>query len=121
MLLTGCLYQSNHKMEINITKKLFIETIEELKKQVLHDRKCGDAFEVILPHDFTTGYNNSWVVNQLVKLLKVAKDDNHRDSWIEYYMWELNFGEDYKDGAVTENNKNIPLKTPEDLWNILKK
>ena len=51
-------------------------------------------------------------------LLKdIMKDE---DNWIEYYIYELNWGKDYEDGCIQDKNgNNIPLKTIEDLYNLL--
>lgn len=40
--------------------------------------------------------------------------------WISYYIYELNWGESWKEGMVTDKNgKDIPLKTTKDLYNLL--
>lgn len=106
-------------MSFTISKELFIETIGELEKQKIHDRKCSNAFKVLLPHDYTSGYDNHLLQEQLIKLLKVLTNDNHKDSWIEYFIWELDFGRLYKDGCVTILDKKVSLKTASDLWDLL--
>jgi hypothetical protein len=105
----------------SISKKLFIETINTIQKQIEYDRKCGEAFEVILPNDFITGYDNNLLISQLIKILEIATNDSERDGWIGYFIWELEFGKQYKDGCVTFEEKNIKLKTPSDLWDLLTK
>lgn len=114
-------YQDTTQMIITrtMTKELFIETIAEIEKQKIHDRKCSDAFQVILPHDYVSGYDNGYVREQLIKLLKIATNDNHKDSWIEYFIWELDFGRLYKEGCVKILDKNFTLKTASDLWDLL--
>lgn len=102
-----------------IDKGIFIETIEELKQQLDHDVRCGEAFTAILPNDFVSGYDNHWVVNQLIKMLKVITNDDSQHSWIEYYIWELDFGRKWKKGMVSVNGIDYKLKTTNDLWNII--
>lgn len=47
---------------------------------------------------------------------------NDKDQWIEYWVWELEFGERYEDGDVRSSDGSIiPLKTTEDLYNLLVK
>ena len=104
---------------IVFSKELFIETISEIEKQVRHDSKCSDAFQIILPSDWISSYDNYFLQNQLLKILQIAMNDNHKDSWIEYFMWELDFGNEYKTGCVTFHGKNFKLKTPSDLWDLL--
>ena len=101
------------------TKELFVETINEIEKQHRHDSKCSEAFRVILPNDYISNYANHWLQNQLVKVLQIAMNDNHKDSWIEYYMWELDFGVKYSKGCVKIQGKDFELKTASDLWDLL--
>ena len=42
------------------------------------------------------------------------------DGWISYWIYDLDFGAEYRDGCVKDaNGNNISLKTVEDLWKIL--
>lgn len=42
--------------------------------------------------------------------------------WIDYYVYELNFGESYQPGMVERaDGTEIPLETVEDLYNLLTK
>ena len=101
------------------SKELFIETINEIEKQHRHDSKCSEAFRVILPNDYISNYANHWLQNQLVKVLQIAMNDNYKHSWIEYYMWELDFGSKYYKGCVKIQGKDFELKTASDLWDLL--
>lgn len=107
-------------MKPKMRLELFTESIEALEKQSLHDNKCAEAFKTILPHDFVSQYNNSYISEQLIKLLKVSLSDNHRDSWIEYYIYELDFGKKYKKGCATNaDGSEINLSTAKDLYDFL--
>lgn len=57
------------------------------------------------------------LVDQLVDLLAHVFEDDL--SWISYWIFDLNFGENYVPGMVMTNGHNVPLKTIEDLWNLL--
>lgn len=47
---------------------------------------------------------------------------NDKDRWIYYWTFELDFGKDYEDGWVTQKDGTIiPLKTAEDLYDLLVK
>ena len=102
-----------------MTKELFIETIEAIKKQRDHDAKCHDAFSVLLPNDYVSGYDHHWILNQITKLLQVSTGQNGPNCWIEYYMWECDFGRNDIADSVTIQGKPIPLRTSEDLWNLI--
>ena len=101
------------------SKELFIETINALEKQHRHDVKCSEAFRVILPNDYISNYNNHWLQNQLVNILQIAMNDNVAHSWIEYFIWELDFGLKYSKGCVKIQDKDFELKTASDLWDLL--
>lgn len=51
-------------------------------------------------------------------LLKhIFEDEN---DWIEYWMWELDFGEKWHEGTVTEaDGSDIKLQSTEDLYRLL--
>ena len=56
--------------------------------------------------------------SDIITLLEIILDDE--GSWIDYWVNELNCGEDYTEGSVLDENESpIPLKTIQDLWNIL--
>lgn len=102
-------------------KKEFIKKINRLKEQFIYDEKAHKSFKQILKNDFVTNYDYDIVLSDYLDLLErsVSKDGKSYD-WIEYYIYELKFGEKYKDGCITDNLKNnIPLRTPEDLYNML--
>lgn len=106
--------------QIKMTRDLFIETMESIGKQLDHDFKCYEAFSTILPNDFVTGYDNHFILHQLIKLLEIAFGDCHKDSWIEYFIYELNFGKSYKDGDITnEDGTPIDLSTVDKLYDFL--
>jgi len=105
----------------NITKELFVDTINQIQKQVERDSKCSEAFKTLLPNDYVSGYDNSVLYNQIIKILQTIMNDDKHNSWIDYYIWELNFGEKYKDGFVILNGIHHELITPEDLYELLLK
>lgn len=105
---------------LTITKEIFVEILKNIQNQSEHDDKCNEAFKIILPETFGGYYNNSFIHSSLLYLLKTAFGDNHRDSWIDYFIYELEFGEKYKDGCATnKDGSNIDLSTSEKLYEFL--
>ena len=104
---------STIKTEI-IDYKTFERTILDLKEmeefyselEKVYGKYDGEAF--IMPPPF------NW---SPIKLLKAIFHDE--EDWIDYWVYELDYGKDYQDGDVIQNGKNIPLKTIEDLYNFL--
>lgn len=78
----------------------------------LHDlcREMYDIFDCEL--SFPT------MIDTVVLLLKIATNDT--DEWIDYWVYELDCGKDYTEGAVRyTDGEIIPLATVDDLWAIL--
>lgn len=100
-------------------KSTFIKCIDAIKKQDEHDTNCAnaiakyfDAFEANL------SYKNHWLQNALILVLQEEFEPNSGShSWIEYFLWEIEFGA--KDGKVAISGKSMPLKTPSDLYDLL--
>ena len=105
---------------MKITRKQFIQTIEALERQNRHDSKCSDALEKVFPDSEIILYDNSRIVSQTIKLLEELTND--KNEWIQYFIFEKDFGKNYKAGDVfDEEGKEIPLAKKTDLWRLLNK
>ena len=102
-----------------MTKELFIATINSIKKQIEIDRKNSSMLQEMFPDDsIYCGYNNSELFNALNKILKESMKDEY--DWIDYFIYELDFGEKYYDGCVLDRDKSIiNLSTAENLYEFL--
>ena len=102
-----------------MTKELFIATINSIQKQIEIDRKNSSMLQEMFPDDrIYCGYNNSELFNALNKILKESMKDKY--DWIDYFMYELDFGEKYYDGCVLDKDKSIiDLSTAENLYEFL--
>jgi len=55
-----------------------------------------------------------------VELLEYIFDDATFDGWISYYIFELNYGKDYKPGMIVDKDgSEIELKTTRQLYDFL--
>ena len=54
-----------------------------------------------------------------MNLLKTAFNDNHKDSWIDYFIWELDFGKKYKSGCITDKGKDVDISDSGKLYDFL--
>ena len=93
-------------------KKYLIETRKMLKLEERLDSVLND-----ISPDFG-GYHNE-IANDLI--IDMLRDITHDESdWIGYYIYELDWGEKYKDGMITDEFGSIvPLRTYDDLINLL--
>jgi len=68
-------------------------------------------------------YFGSWISlegeyeSKYLDLLKDVFDD--KEDWISYWVYELDFGKEAKKDTITDNGKNIPIKTIKDLYNLI--
>ena len=86
-------------------KETFVSIINAIEKQKEKDRKTPKIIEV--------------VTALIIDALKTEMCDS---DWIDYYMYKLDFGrKDVKLKAYDENGVEIPLSTPEDLYDLLEK
>lgn len=105
---------------ITITIKQFKSALQALQQQRIHDNECTKAIARVFPADhLICGYDNHYVAEALVTMLKQATDDDNRHSWIDYYIDELDFGRAWKERSITIDNKPVRLQTVDDLWDLL--
>lgn len=104
-----------------LSKETFIDTIKFIEKRASQ----VDEINTIFTEEFEDSifYPYSRYESKLVSILEEIFDDKE-NKWISYYLYELDCGKSYKDGDITEKDKDgnvriIPLKTPEDLYNLL--
>ena len=100
-----------------LNKKEFCEILNNIKKS----EECMDSLNTIFKEynkdirifDLLYGYSD------LIKVLRVMFNDEISEC-IDYWIYDLNFGDKYKDGCITEaDGTNIRLKTAEDLYDYL--
>lgn len=104
------------------SKKFFRECLSKIKQQLEFDIKCSHSIKMLFPSAFKANliYDNSRIVEQLIKVLKIAFKDNHKHSWIDYFIWELDFGKKNKYlKAIDKDGNDIPLYSASDLYNLL--
>lgn len=105
--------------QIIITYELFVDSIEAIRKQYDQDTQFGAAIEKAFPESSINPYKNHFLQNALVRLLQEAMNDSQAKSWLEYFMWELDFGRKYKDKTVQVQGQDYSLSSVKDLWSIL--
>ena len=102
---------------MKISKETFIEAINNIEKQHRIESDFSLAVNKYFSQDVDNSLPRNYIVDSLVKILQQHFKDEHFESWIEYYLWELDFGK--KDSKITVDNEKFILKTPEHLYNIL--
>ena len=101
-----------------ITKAMFIEIMNTIITLHREEEKFNSVLSEI-DEEFGGCFIHNKSINVLVKILRDLTNDENDN--IGYWLWELEFGEKYTEGCITEaDGTPIPLKTIEDLWNLLK-
>jgi hypothetical protein len=109
-------------------KETFVKAINALKEQ--HNKDGENS--VHLSKVFTQAFEGNLFIpniilsHALIEVLKTEMGDKgqckHINSWIEYFLWELDFGrrnDKYK--VYDRNREEIPMSTPEELYDFLSK
>lgn len=100
-----------------LTKKEFTDAMTAIVEQNAEDDIISKALNSICP--VTCFYGTKYATEGLLNLLKSTMKDTYE--WIEYWLYELECGEKYRAGSVTQDGKPIKLKTISDLYALLKK
>ena len=99
-----------------ITKTDFCQVIEDLKQ---NEEYLDDIRNVFKKHRRETQVYSTGLENTIINLLEALFKDEE-DNWIDYWIGELDVGEKYEEGTVTdEDGSIIPLKTAEELYDFL--
>ena len=95
-----------------LSRNYFKEHIQEL---IEHNSICTKL------EDVSNGGISLYQVSDLeavvVALLQYATRDKY--DWIPYWIYELNYGTDYRPGCVTLEGENVPLETADELYDCL--
>jgi hypothetical protein len=100
-----------------LTKKEFTDAMTAIIEQNAEDDKISKALSSICS-DYCF-YGTKHATKGLLDLLKSTMKDSYE--WIDYWLYELECGEKYKAGSITQDGKYIKLRTISDLYALLKK
>ena len=101
-----------------INKEEFINIIKGVERHI----RFLDALDRVAREygEEYTEFANLSCADLAIRALNYAVDEKEGCDDISYFCWELDFGRDWYEGCVLDKDGNdIPLKTPEDLWNLI--
>lgn len=106
------------KSKMKINKEQFFLAMKGIETQLEIDARNHEAFSVILSDGFVSDPKNV-LYDTIIQLLVELTNDT-KGKWIEYFIYELDFGrENWRLKAYDKKDNEIPLSTTEDLWRIL--
>ena len=100
-----------------ITKELYFNSIDALKN---YDKYASNIYDVsngsisLRKHEAIERLEFALV--ELLEYCTKDENDSIAGTDLEYFMYELNFGKNYKSGCIVRDGKNVRCKTKEDLW-----
>ncbi len=107
-------------MRYKVKKEWFIRKMEAIMRDLtLLDEmaKCEFISEATIDR---VGRAIDTATDILVEVMGESKHDEN--SWILYWLYDINCGKDADNGAVVDRDGNpVPLATLEDLWNVIVK
>jgi len=99
-----------------LTFEQFLDCIETIQDQMDDDAALNDLLSDKFALESTMLCNP--LTTKYIELLRNIFNDE--SDWISYYIYDLDFGKEYREGVVQdENGQNVPLLTVEDLYNLL--
>jgi len=102
-------------MEHIFTKQNFIDAMNYIIDKQEKANKLSMAIqEYSGDKDFSGFFDSS---NEVYNILKDVYNDV--DDWIGYWLYELDCGRLAKRNSIKIGKKNIPIKTLDDLYNLL--
>jgi hypothetical protein len=109
-----------------MTKELFIEAIDAIQKQMELDIEVADHLGKAFPDVFEGNLlpKNHYLQNALIHILQVEMndlEDKKGHSWIEYFLWELDFGKENWRLKVTQHGKEVKMSSAAQLYDYLVK
>lgn len=100
-----------------MSKDLFVEAMNFLEKLYREEEQFNSALKAI-DDEFGGGYIHNKTLSFVPDLLKTLVNDQY--DYISYYMWEIDFGQEYYDGCITEQDGAIVhLRNAEDLYDLI--
>lgn len=100
-------------------KESFVRIINAIDAQYSKDKENAKLLEKVFPDSTIIPSYCDKLTNAIIEALKSEISDEE-DSWIDYYMYELDFGrESDRLKAYDKDGKELPLSTPEDLYDLI--
>ena len=99
-----------------ISKNVFVDTLKFMEER----ENMQEVINKVLSEEFEDCifYPYFKYESQMLKVLEDAMHDT--GEMISYFIYELDFGQEYKEGCVTENNNEIiDISTAEKLYDYL--
>lgn len=109
-----------------MNKQTFIEAIEAIQKQIKYDIEVSEKLGSIFKNAHSANLlpDNHYLGNILMKILQEEMNDtvlcSAGMSWIDWFCFETDFGNNSHFRAYDKDDKVIPLSNASELYDFLK-
>jgi len=100
-----------------MTKQEFKKILSELVAIKKDEDNLNEAFQRFEPDFNYISFGRYETL--VVETLRLAMKDEY--DWIGYWIYDLNCGKDAKKNSVTVKGKNTPIKTIDNLYDLIKR
>ena len=99
-----------------MTKEQFIKLMEAIKERYYIIERIYDKLDDVFG---SVGdlFIDETSMTPIIDVITEIIEDN--DKWIEWYVYDKNWGTDERLTATDNNGNEIPSETLEDLWNLI--
>ena len=99
-----------------MTKEQFIRLMEVIKERYYTIEKIYDKLDDVFGNVGDLFIDETSMI-PIIDVISEIVEDN--DKWIEWYVYDKNWGTDERLTATDSNGNEIPSETLEDLWNLI--
>ena len=102
-----------------MTKERFVYLLDFIKKHHELENNLCQALESMSPGNYVDAFVYSEYETELLKTIKEAMNVPEENNFIEYFMYDLEFGELYEHDSVLENGEAVDFSSAEALYEYL--
>lgn len=109
-------------MKCPISKETFCKTISSIKHTRKKEEIFSEALRKICPENldvFLYTQEEEMLVSLLNEIMREKPNTFTKETEIEYFIYELNFGDEWKEDSIFYDGKTINMSTPELLYDFL--
>lgn len=111
---------------LRISREEYCEAVHGLEKETRRIDRFNEGMRNVFsdgdwdPPMLTEIDSFSALILLLSRLTEDRRESSVDESWLEYFIFELDYGKKWSKGSVVdENGEDIPFSTPEEVYDFL--
>lgn len=102
-----------------VNKNDFIEIINRLQNYTKLQYKINDLFKDLIDNKEQDFCNAGSICIGHESVVVTLLEDMFETDLLSWWIYELNYGKEYKPGCLTEDDKEIDVSTSDKLYDVL--